>query len=516
MNKLNKDKNHKLNVIANQTIVLIVIMIIVKGVSFLRDIVLTTVYGSSSISDAFIIAVSVPTVLISGIMAALYTSYIPIYKELKNDNETKIPGYNTNLTLLTVFLSAIILIMYLLLEDYVLKLFAFGFDNDTFYITKVMTQIMIFNVLIMGIEYILQGYLQANNKFYLVAANTIPLNLIIIGGIISSKDSTYIIIPISVTVGYIFLLLYFSIPAYKSGFKMSTQVNFKEPSVVRTIKMVIPIFIGQSIFEVNSIVDKSMASLLPTGGVTVMDYSFKVMSISYAIIVNPIATILFPRFADLVVKKDRMLLERTLEKVLEVISLIMFPVMFAIIICSKEIVEILFYHGEFSVTAVERTVEALNIYALSIVPISLRLILEKVFYASQEPITPMLNSFYGIAINIILDIMLVKTWGHQGLAFATSVSVFVTFIVFLLKICNLYRGMNVKKIVCKFVEYGTLSGIAMFISDKFSAWLDLNSNILIVLMNICLASIIYIVILLLIKDKNIMLLYSKVAGNKVK
>lgn len=497
---INDSSNNKL-VLLNQTTVLIIIMALTKGSSFIRDIILTNTYGASCTSDAFIIALSIPTILVSGLLTALYTSYIPVYKGIFLEDKSRIPAYNTNLIALTLLVSGAIIALYLLLDEKILKLLAAGFDSDTFALAKEMAQILIFCLLFMGTEYILQGYLQANGRFYLVAANTIPLNIITAIGIVLSEKTSPLVMPIFVLVGYAFCILYFGVPAKNSGFRIISKVCLWDSNVLNTIKMTLPIFAGQIIFEINSIVDKSVASTLPTGDVTVMDYAFKVMSISYAVIVNPIATLFFPRITDIVLTNDSIQVKNEVEKTLRIVSLIMFPVMFGVVICAKAIVEVLFFHGAFSMTAVNRTSEALAIYAFSIIPISLRMILEKVFYARKESRRPMYNSFLGIAINIGLDFALVDCWGHKGLAFATTASSIATFAIFLIDIHRTYQELSIRSILLSGLKYCSVSAVIAFAICWMNSAFVLGEGIGMIIVDVLIASLAYVTVLVLLRDE---------------
>ena len=54
-------------------------IILAKAMTFLFDIVLSSFYGANNITDAFIMANSLPTILFDGIANAIIVCYIPVY-----------------------------------------------------------------------------------------------------------------------------------------------------------------------------------------------------------------------------------------------------------------------------------------------------------------------------------------------------------------------------------------------------------------------------------------------------
>lgn len=487
------------------TVVLMIIMLLTKAVSFLKDSILVSMYGASSVSDAFLVAVAIPTVLISGVMTALFTSYIPMYKDIKKNNSKYLGEYHSSLLCMVCALSLFVIVVYFIFNDAIIKLFAVGFDDATFNLTKQMSTILIFNTIPMGISYIFQGFLQANNRFYHVALSGIILNLIITVGILISTKTSIMVMPISVVVAYLFYIVYYGIPSFKSGFRMSKKIDLKNEVILKTVEMIIPIFLGQIVFEINSIVDKSTASLLAPGDVTIMDYSFKLMAIAYSIFANPIATFLYPKLSEYAVNNKEKEMSEFAMKGIDWLLLLIVPASIGVFILSESIVSVLFFHGAFTKESVIKTSDTLRVYSLSIIPIAIRIIVEKLFYAKKMPKAPMINSLLGILVNIVLDICLVNRFKHLGLAFATSVSSFITGIVFLYRLKKCCGSFEIKRVVLGLIKYFLCSIPMMGVLLILDQYIILNKGtILYILLAVSLGSVVYFLSLIVIKDKYVM------------
>ena len=476
-------------------------MFVSKVVAFGRDIILTSCYGATYISDAFLVSISIPTVLFSGVVTALYTCYIPFYKEMQEKNKAKVRSFNGNLITVVFILSCVLIGFCWLFDDAILKVFAVGFDAAAFQLAKEMFHIMALVMVFMGITYILQGYLQANESFYLVGAMTIPTNLIIAFSIWFSSNDTLLYMAWGTVLGYAVYIPYFGIPAYKKGFRFRPNINLHDEDMKRILFMIIPVFVGQIIFEINSMVDKSVASLLPAGGITALDYSFKVMSMIHASLVAPIATIIYPRFAGYVVEEKEADLKRVLTTVLRMVEIVVFPVVGGVIVLAKPIIELLFFRGAFTSEAVQLTSESLIAYAGCAIPISLRIICEKVFYARKETKITMLNSMGGIAVNIILDIVLVRSLAHVGLALATTVSSFVTLLLFLLSLHRRIGNFGGREILLTGCKAGIgaliMSLCLVFLNQVMGTW----GIILRLVVSVTTGTVIYALVMVILQEK---------------
>ena len=89
-------------ILINNSLILLFWTLTGKIIGFLRDIVLSYLFGASIVSDAFLVSLSIPTIIFSGIISALVTTYIPVLSKINSNNERL--QLNRNLcTLLFIF-----------------------------------------------------------------------------------------------------------------------------------------------------------------------------------------------------------------------------------------------------------------------------------------------------------------------------------------------------------------------------------------------------------------------------
>ncbi len=65
---------------------LMIVTIFSKILGFAREITLSYFYGTSNISDAYLISTTIPMVIFSFIGTGISTGYIPMYSKIENSN----------------------------------------------------------------------------------------------------------------------------------------------------------------------------------------------------------------------------------------------------------------------------------------------------------------------------------------------------------------------------------------------------------------------------------------------
>ncbi len=107
------------------------------------------------------------------------------------------------------------------------------------------------------------------------------------------------------------------------------------------------------------------------------------------------------------------------------------PSAIGLICLGEPIISLLYQHGHFTIRAAHQTAAALQCYAIGLAAYSGIKVLAPAFYALDARTTPMTVSFVAIGINVLLNIVFTRglEWGHQGLAFSTSVTAIVNFVL---------------------------------------------------------------------------------------
>lgn len=422
----------------NIAAVTIIITLVSKLFGAARDLVLSYYYGSTYISDAYLLATTLPVTIFGFIYEGIGSSFIPICSRIENQDERNRFTCNTINSLLLVTLIVVLVIE--LFPTAVIKLFASGFNSETLSSTIYILRISILGVIFSAISVVVVHYLQFDNKFYSAAARALPMDIVVIISIIlSSKYGSLMIlaigIPLSLLVSFVFLVP----QTKKTGFKYAFVLDLKDVNVKRLFSWSIPTIISSALLDINSIIDRQFASSIMIGGVSIITYSNRIGSILNSLVFLPIISIMFPSFSkDISSGKIRETASNAyyLFKTMIFLSV---PLTLGTLVLSKEIVSVLFERGAFDAYASLLTSDCLMYGSLCIFAYSISIVTTRLFYSSTEMWTPMIITGIGVVINIVGNILLTPILGLKGLSFASAFSATVVSLIQFLIIGKRYK-----------------------------------------------------------------------------
>lgn len=429
-----------------------IITILSKVTGFFRDITLSYFYGASSISDAYIVSITITSVLFSLIIAGISTAYIPMYKKIEyNVSRLAAISFTNNLINIVLIVTTTIIVIGLVFSNLLVKIFAFGFDGDTLETAVIFTRIGMVGIYFTSLTQLLVGYLQLNGKFVIPAMIGFPFNLIIILSIYVSAQSDIIVLAIGSVLAAIFQLIFLFPSLSKTTYRYSTTVQFKDPHIKKMSLIVFPIMIGISIDQINLMIDKTLASTIVEGGISALTYASRLNDFVQGIFVLSFVTVMFPVISNLAAQKNLTDFKKSINGVISSVILVVVPASVGIMILSKPIIRLLFGHGSFDEQAIHMTSQALFYYCIGMIGYAIREVLNRTFYSLQDSKTPMFNAALAVILNITLNIVLSSFMGLKGLALATSISALF---------CSFLLGVNLRK---KIGPFGIKDNVITFL-----------------------------------------------------
>ncbi|MEG1410126.1 MAG: murein biosynthesis integral membrane protein MurJ [Terrisporobacter sp.] len=486
--------------IAKAAIGLMIATLIAKTLGFSRELALASAYGASSTSDAFLVAMNIPAVIFTAIGTSLGTAFIPLFCEVKsNRGEEASVKYTNNILNVVVIICIILALLGAVFAPQLVKLFALGFKGETMEQAVYFTRIMLLGIPFLGISYIMMAYLQVKENFIIPGLMPIPYNIcIIIAILLSVKISPYIL-PFGALIGLLGQFI-FQLPfAMKRGYKYKPYINLKDEYLKKMIWLIGPVLIGVAVNQINTIVDRTIASTLVEGSISALNYANKLNQFVMGMFIVSISSVVYPILSKLSTENNKTEFNKSIITSINTVILIVIPISVGAIILSTPIVKILFQRGEFDARATYMTSVALVFYSIGMIGFGLRDILGKVFYSLQDTKTPMINGVIAMGLNITLNILFVKFTNMQlaGLAFATSISALVTIILLFINLRMKIGPFGGKSIVIVFVK-SILSALLMaiitiFIYKNLSSLLGLGTlkEILTLVISIVVGAFVY-------------------------
>lgn len=486
-------------------LLIMVITILSKVFGFAREITLSYLYGASSISDAYLISITIPSVIFGFVATGLGAGYIPMYsKIIQDEGEIDANRFTNNLINILIVICTVIILAGLLFTDQIIKIFASGFEGGTFALTVQFTKISLMAIYFTGIVSIFSGYLQIKGNYFIPALIGLPLNFFVILSIILSKSTNIL----ALTVGYVVAVasqLLLMIPFMgKNKFKYNIIFDLKDKYIINMAYMALPIILGVSVNQINMLVDRTIASQIVVGGISALNYANRLNGFVQGIFVLSIATALYPMISKMAAEKNMGGLKSSLAEAITGINLLVIPSTVVSMVFAAPIVTILFGRGAFDNHAIHMTSTALFFYSIGMVGFGLRDILSRAFYSMQDTKTPMINAAIGMVLNIILNIILSKYMGIGGLALATSIAATFTTVLLFISLRKKIGPFGMKQISISFLKIlfaSLIMGVlAKLCFDKLTAILSQNLSLF---MAISIGALIYFVIIYFMKIEDV-------------
>ncbi|EGG94074.1 putative peptidoglycan lipid II flippase MurJ [gamma proteobacterium IMCC1989] len=428
-----------------------------------RDVVFAHTIGASAGADAFFVAFKIPNFLrrlfAEGAFAQAFVPVLSEYREKGSIEAVKgLIDRVCGCLGLTLFLLTIIVV---LAAPLVALVFAPGFWNDPFKLalTQEMLRITFPYLLLISLTGFAGAILNSYDRFAVPAITPVLLNLCLIGSAV--WVSPYFEQPVVaiawgvLTAGMV--QLGFQLPfLWKLRLLPAPKVDFADPGVKRILLLMAPAIFGVSVSQINLLLDTVLASFLPTGSVSWLYYSDRLVELPLGIFAIAIGTVILPSLSRQFVGEDTQKFSQTIDWALRLILLIAIPAAVALFILAVPILTVLFEYGKTDASDIAMSALSLQAYALGLLAFMLIKVLAPGYFSRQDTKTPVKIGIIAMAVNMVFNLILVipfhYLWqiGHVGLALATALSAW-------LNAGLLYRGLRQRNV------YTPISGWSIYL-----------------------------------------------------
>ena len=401
-----------------------------KLIAIVRQMVLTYCYGAGAVSDAYLLAQSIPSTLFLVVSTAIGVSFIPVYSRVdREEGEIEAKKFVNNMMSMVLLLASIIIVAVLFFSKQIIFIFASGFDAETSEMAARFLRISIFGIFFIGMVGILSSYQKIKNDFFSPSIIGIVLSLVEIASCFIAVRTSDTILAVGILIANVFQWIILATAATKKGYCYKPFFDTRSKYIKTAIMMSIPIMLGLGTDELNVIVDRTIASTFDQGSISSLTYANTIVGIVHAIIsvsINSVVFVEVSRFAS-EGKKDAVVKE--VDSGITKLLILLVPATFGMIAYSEPIVRCLYERGNFSPDHTAITSGLMVCYALYIIPNGIRIVVQSYYYAYGKTKFCMYAGLIAVAINIIFNIILSRFIGINGLAIATTLGIFVSSLV---------------------------------------------------------------------------------------
>jgi putative peptidoglycan lipid II flippase len=191
-------------------------------------------------------------------------------------------------------------------------------------------------------------------------------------------------------------------------------------------RALLPALIYSALGQTSVAVDRAFASILPTGNVAALGYASTLVNLPSSLFGATFATVLFARFSLLKVQGQTKECGESLRQASRWTLAITVPLAVWLALFAGPIVSLIFQRGKFDATAASLTTSAMVCLAPTVVSISFLHLLIR--YINAQGRTQLLTktALLAVTLNIVLDAILVRSYGLPGIAAGTSIVTTIT------------------------------------------------------------------------------------------
>lgn len=405
----------------------------------IREQIFAFLLGATNFADAFLVAFRIPN-LLRDLFAegALSTAFVPTFTHYLLKKGRKKAFYLSNLIInsLILIIGILIILGYVFTPE-IVKLIAPGFlrIKEKFFLTVVMTRILLPFLLFVSLASVIMGILNVHHKFFIPAFAPAVFNITIIAGgiiIITLNPSDYnkaILWAIAALFGGMMQLVIQLPSAKKLGYRYQpvVDIKFQEQGVRRIFKLMLPAVIGLAAVQINIIINTILASLLPTGSVAYLNYGFRLIQLPIGVFGVAIATVTTAYISKDIVRNEIDKLKKNIADSIKLTSFLTIPAIVYYFLLGDTIIALLFQHGRFTAIDTVNTFKVLQFYSLALFFYSSVKIFAPVFYASGKSYKPVIASILAVITNLSVSLSTYKTMGVKGLALGVSCGAIMNF-----------------------------------------------------------------------------------------
>jgi putative peptidoglycan lipid II flippase len=207
---------------------------------------------------------------------------------------------------------------------------------------------------------------------------------------------------------------------YRAQYYPTLGLNDKH---VREVgRLMAPRIAGLAAVQLNFWVNTILASGMPAGSLSALNYAWLLLLLPEAIVAQGVATAAFPTFASLEARGQTSELRRVLTGTLRAVLFITIPAAAGLFVWRVPLIRMLLERGNFTAQSTELTAYALAFYAFGLIGLSVVEIVARAFYALHDTRTPVIVGISAMAVNVILSLALRPVLTFGGLALANTIA----------------------------------------------------------------------------------------------
>lgn len=441
---------------------------------FVRDVVMAAILGAGPIADAFFVAFRLPNhfraILAEG---AFNAAFVPAYaRTLEQSGSKEARLFADRIAAALLVINIVLLALALLYAPAVVSLLAPGLDKDPerYNLAVTLTRITFPSLLLVSIQTLISGELNANGRFAAAAGAPILLNICMVITLAVSywfPNAGYAAAWGVLMAGFAQVLLV-GLDAERLGIGLRFRMPRLDGRTRKFLAALGPAIIGAGGVQIALFADTVIASYLPTGALSALYYADRINQLPIGVVGIAVGTVLLPEMSRRLAAGDTHGAALAQARGIQLALLLTVPCAAGAIAIPELIMRGLFMRGAFTATDAAAAGATLAAYAIGLLPFVMLRSFTAPFYARGDTVTPVTAALLAVVVNVAFKILLMGKLAQVGLALATSIGAWIN--LSLLWFFARRQGFAVSgaglKPVLRLLAAGVVLAVALYFGDR--------------------------------------------------
>ncbi len=403
--------------------------VLVSLAAFVRDLIVAAKLGRGDEFDAYLIALLLPSFLISVLTLTLAPAYIPAYFQARAARG-EAAGRRLLQMVIAIALVVLGIAVIALIVAFVplLPLLASNFSAQKQDLAIHLFWVLVPILFLTGMANVLGTALNSERQFAWVAiAPAFPPLFAAIALLLVWHDGGVYALAAGTVAGALAQMLVVATSAARAGLPLVPRApKLSDPDLARLREQYLPLAFGAVLMSGTMIVDQSMAAALDPGSLSAWSYGTKVVLLFTSVGSLALNTAVLPHFSEMAAKGDWAHIRELARRHALQVFVASIPLMAVLFIWGSDLVRLVFERGRFTSadTIVVARVQAL--YALQIPFYVAGVLYARVLSALGRNQILLAGNVLTIALKIGLNLALIPLLGVEGIALATSMVLFAS------------------------------------------------------------------------------------------
>jgi putative peptidoglycan lipid II flippase len=403
--------------------------ILVKAVATLKEIAVAGVYGRSDDLDAFLAAALIPGLLINLISESMNQALVPTLVRVREQegHDRAQQLLSSSMLWMCALLGAVSVGMAICARGF-FPLIASHFQAEKMDLAVRLFYGLLPVVLITGVATNCTAVLNTLDRFALPALATVATPLAIILGslLLSERCGIWAMVYATLAGALVHAAVVVGMMDAQ-GYRFRLRWYGMTEATREVGRQYGPVLLSGVVASGGLLVDQSMAAMLPAGSVSALVYAGRFVSVVLTLLAGAVSTAVTPYFSRMIALRDWTGCRNTLRTWVWLTALVSVPIAAALIAGAHWLIRITLQHGAFGPHDTAVVTPVLALYALQIPFFVSSRVLYRFLVAMRRTDLILYCGILNLALDVVLNLILMRWFGVAGIALATSLWTVSTF-----------------------------------------------------------------------------------------